>query len=225
MLENAAAITSPSRFVAKYVANACRVERPIEIIPYPIDTNTFKPSHTAKRRMVLFVGRVEKRKGADTLMHAIPNVLAQFPDAEFVFVGRLNEELKELAATMPPQVKFLGVKPRAELVQLYQQASIVAVPSVWDNSPNVVYEAMACGAPVVASNVGGIPELVEHGVTGLLVPPSDANALTDALIAVLRDATQAQAMMRCAREKAVENFALEKILNQTLEHYQRVLDA
>ncbi len=230
-LERAAAITSPSRFVAEYVSNACHVKRPIDIIPYPVDTDRFKPCDEISRSarndspMVLFVGRIEKRKGADTLMRAIPNVVAQFPDTEFIFAGSMNEELKELAATMPPQVKFLGVKPRDELVTLYQQATMVVVPSQWDNSPNVIYEAMACGAPVVATRVGGIPELVEDGVTGLLVPPGEPLALASAVCALLGDVAGLQKMSVSAREKAVENFSREKILNRTLELYQQVLDA
>jgi glycosyltransferase involved in cell wall biosynthesis len=223
-LARAAAITSPSRFVAQYVTNVCRVQRPIEIIPYPVDTDLFQPSDHPRRQMVLFVGRVEKRKGADTLMRAIPTVLQKFPDCEFVFAGRMSEELAALAATMPPPVKFLGVKPRGELVELYRQASVVAVPSVWDNSPNVIYEAMACGAPVVATNVGGIPELVEDGVTGLLVPPNEMT-LGSAIGALLRDANKRCAMSVCARQRAVQTFAVEKILNRTLKAYRKVLDA
>jgi starch synthase len=126
---------------------------------------------------------------------------------------------------MPPPVKFLGVKPRGELVELYQQASVVAVPSVWDNSPNVIYEAMACGTPVVASRVGGIPELVDDGVTGLLVPPGDADALADAIVALLGDPARRAQMGEHARERAVEEYSVDKIVTRTVGFYEYMLDS
>jgi glycosyltransferase involved in cell wall biosynthesis len=230
-LASAAAITAPSRAVADYIARTCRVTRPIHIIPYPVDTEQFKPCAEISRLarndkpMVLFVGRIEKRKGADTLMRAIPNIVSRLPDAQFLFAGKLSDELASLAATMPPQVKFLGVKPRAELVALYQQASVVVVPSQWDNSPNVIYEAMACGAPVVATRVGGIPELVEEGVTGLLVPPRDEDALAHAITTLLADSLLRERMGQRGRERAVAEFALDNILARTLSLYESVLDA
>lgn len=225
-LARAAGITSPSQFVADYVRNACGVTRSIQIIPYPVDTTRFCPAPSSVNvKRILFVGRVEARKGADVLLRTLPQILAKHPDAEFVFAGRVNEELRELVNTAPPQVQFLGVKPRAELVALYQQASVVVVPSQWDNSPNVIYEAMACGAPVVASNVGGILELVEDGVTGLLVPPGDENALENALTTLLADSRLRERMGQRGRERAVAEFALDKILARTLALYESVLDA
>lgn len=222
-LKQAAAVTSPSRFTAEYVAQACKVQRPIEIIPYPVDTGVFKPTDQPKRRMVLFVGRVEKPKGADTLMRAIPAVLAVFPDCEFVFAGRLSEELRTLAAAMPPPVKFLGVIPRTALVTLYQQASLLVLPSLFDNSPNVIYEAMACGTPVVATRVGGIPELVEDGVTGLLVPPRDIDQLSRALIQLLQLSGDQTKMRMAARARTVKNYAVKPVLERTLTLYQSVV--
>src|SRR5581483_7289166 len=240
MLASAAAITAPSRAVADYIARACRVTRPIHIIPYPVDTEQFKPceeisamkrvepnltSHVARndKPMVLFVGRIEKRKGADTLLRAIPDIVSRFPDAQFLFAGKLSDELAALAATMPPQVKFLGVKPRAELVSLYQQASVVVVPSQWDNSPNVIYEAMACGAPVVATRVGGIPELVEEGVNGRLVPPNDSAALVDTLCELLGDERSRRAISMQNRRRAEEHYQINRILDTSLALYVSVV--
>mgnify|MGYP000117788872 CR=1 FL=1 len=223
-LASAAVITSPSRAVADYIARTCRVTRPTQIIPYPIDTEQFKPRGELKKaKMVLFVGRIEKRKGADALMRAIPNIVSRIPDAQFLFVGRMSDELADLAAAMPPQVKFLGVKPRAELVALYQQASVIVIPSLWDNSPNVIYEAMACGVPVVASRVGGIPELVEDGVTGLLVPPRDVNALARAVGDLLDNTATRTNMSHRARERALSCFDVNLITRCTLDLYAHAL--
>lgn len=217
-------ISSPSAFVAKYVAEHCRVKRKIEVIPYPVDTKQFVPNGERSRPLqVLFVGRVEERKGADVLLSAIPQVLAKYPHAQFAFAGRVADEMEAMATAQPPNVQFLGFCPREELVQWYQQASLLVLPTRWDNSPNVIYEAMACGTPVVASRVGGIPELVDHGITGLLVPPRDHEALAEAIIELLADPARRERMGQCGREKAVAQFSVDKIMAQTLGFYQKVL--
>jgi starch synthase len=82
---------------------------------------------------------------------------------------------------------------------------------------------MACGTPVVASRVGGTPELVDDGATGILVPPRDAKALADAILGLLSDPAGAEQLGRCAREKAIANWSVEKILTRTLMFYERVL--
>ncbi len=228
-LKRAAGISSPSNFLANYIRQTCRVSQPIEIIPYPIDTTRFAPGACRDDPpLILFVGRIEKRKGADVLLQAIPLVRQKFPDCQFVFAGSMSAELNSLARNAGEGrgeggVRLLGVRPRDELVQWYQRASIFVAPSLWDNSPNTVYEAMSCGTPVIATRVGGIPELVDDGATGLLVPPRDANALADALIDLLRDPARRLEMGRRGREKAVGEFSLPAILNQTLKFYQNAL--
>ncbi len=226
-LRRAAAITSPSHFVANYIQSVCRVNAPpIEIIPYPIDVDQFRPAaKDYARKSVLFVGRVEKRKGADILLRAVPKVLANRPRCEFLFVGQINEELRDLVKQAPAAVRFLTSKPRHELVELYQQASVVVVPSRWDNSPNVIYEAMACGTPVIATKVGGIPELVGDGRTGRLVPARVEHALAGAIIELLDDKNARARMGRRSREKAVALWQQEKVAARTIDLYEKVLRA
>lgn len=217
-------ISSPSAFVAGYVRNACRVDRRIEVIPYPVDTGQFTPGAArVDQGLILFVGRVEKRKGADFLLSAIPQVLAKYPHAQFAFAGRVADELKAMEVAQPPNVQFLGVLPRQELVHWYQRASLLVLPTLWDNSPNVIYEAMACATPVVASRVGGIPELVDDGITGLLVPPRDPEALAGAIIDLLGDSARREQMGQCGREKAVALYSVDRIAVQTLRSYERAL--
>jgi glycosyltransferase involved in cell wall biosynthesis len=221
-LRRAAGISSPCRFLADFVRAQCGLNsRAINIIPYAVDTERFCPAPrpiTYKR--VLFVGRVEARKGAQLLLQAIPHILQHHTDAEFFFAGRVNEELRGLVDAAPAQVKFLGVVPHAELVSLYQSASVVVVPSLWDNSPNVIYEGMACGKPVVAARVGGIPELVDDDVTGLLVPPRDVDELVSAINDVLNDESLQESMGKMGREKAAHEYSLEKIVNRTMVFYR-----
>jgi glycosyltransferase involved in cell wall biosynthesis len=224
-LGRAAAITAPSRTVAEEIRSVCRLDgRPIQIIPYPVNTDEFKPAtRELSRKLVLFVGRVEKRKGADVLLRTIPSVLAKHPACEFLFVGQISNDLIQQVESAPANANFLTFKPRHELVELYQQASVCVVPSHWDNSPNVVYEAMACGTPVIATRVGGIPELVNEGATGLLVPPRDEHALADAINDLLDDSGRREQMGSRGRDRSVAEWSVEKIAAQTLDLYKRVL--
>lgn len=223
-LRGANGVSSPSSMLADYISANCGLgDRHTEIIPYPIDTVQFSPGDgLADPPLVLFVGRVETRKGVDVLMRAIPLVLAKRPECEFVFAGCVGDDV--LGKVEKSQaLKLLGVRPHHGLPGLYQRASVFVAPSLWDNSPNTIYEAMACGTPVVASRVGGIPELVDDGVTGLLVPPRDERALADAIVALLDDPVRRARMGQCGREKAVARYSVDKIAAQTLDFYQRAL--
>lgn len=225
-LRRANGISSPSRMLANYIdANCDLAERfPIEIVPYPVDTVLFNPGRgRGGPPVVLFVGRVEKRKGADVLMRAIPQVLDKRPECKFVFAGAVADDMRHVAKAPPTGLEFLGARPHEELVGWYQRASLLVVPSLWDNSPNVIYEAMACGTPVIASRVGGIPELVDDAITGLLVPPGDPQALAESIIRLLDDVKTRVLMGQCAREKAVAEYSVDKIVTQTLDFYQRSL--
>jgi glycosyltransferase involved in cell wall biosynthesis len=224
-MRRTAGISSPSVMLAELVDRECGLGgRQIEIIPYPIDTAQFAPaSERAEPPLILYVGRVERRKGAATLLRAIPRVQSAYPNCQFVFAGQVNNDVKaEIAAVQSSRVQFLGPRPRDELVGYYQRAAIFAAPSLWDNSPNTVYEAMSCGSPVVASRVGGIPELVDDGVTGLLVPPGDSHSLADAICSLLANRERREQMGRRGREKAVDQFAIDKIVSRTLDFYRRV---
>lgn len=224
-LRRASAITAPSGIVSEDIRLECGLDdRPIQIIPYPVDTEEFKPApKDQSRKMVLFVGRVEKRKGADVLLRALPRVLEKHPDCEFAFVGQVSDELVDLVKGAPGAACFLRFKPRHALVELYQKASMCVVPSLWDNSPNVVYEAMACGTPVIATSVGGIPELVDDGATGLLIPPDDELSLAEAISKLLDDTSAREQMGARSRRRALADWPVEEIATQTLDLYGRVL--
>jgi starch synthase len=132
-----------------------------------------------------------------------------------------------LLAYIPAQwherVVFWGHVAHADLPAHYRRAAVCVVPSRWDNSPNTVYEAMGCGTPVVASRVGGIPELVVDGETGLLVPPDDPAALAEAVTTLLADPDRRARMGCTARQQALARFEAATIAAQTLELYRAAL--
>jgi glycosyltransferase involved in cell wall biosynthesis len=136
----------------------------------------------AGERVVLYVGKFSPGKGTDHLVAAARRLAPSMPDVRFVFVGE-----GRLGADGEP-FRVLGPLPNLEALALYPAADVVAVPSVIpDSLSRVVLEAMAAGRPVVATRVGGMPELVRHGETGLLVERGDVDALAGALGAILSD--------------------------------------
>jgi len=189
-----------------------------------VDTEYFQPAAapaTGPPRL-LYIGRLVPDKDPDTLLQAFQLTIPAHPDAELWLVGEGPRQaaLQELAArlSISPRVRF--IPPTDDLLPVLQQATLLVLSSRTEALPNVILEAMAAGLPVVATRVGGVPELVEPGVTGWLVPPGDAPALGAALGQVLSDPEARQAMGRNARQRAVGDFSLEAMVRR----YEAVLD-
>ncbi|MGA8706216.1 MAG: glycosyltransferase family 4 protein [Steroidobacteraceae bacterium] len=126
-------------------------------------------------RRLLFVGRFDRQKGIDVLFEA----LTSLGDAAFAYV--IGDSLHTRLADLPANARCVGWKSGAELEAYYASTDVVVMPSRWEGLPLVGLEAMRAGRPIIASDVGGLSELVDHGNTGLLVPPDDAEALADAI--------------------------------------------
>lgn len=166
-----------------------------------------------------------KRKGLSYLLAAVPRVLQTLPEARFFLVGdgpqRQNLELQALDLGISTQVEFLG--PRGDIAGLLCAFDLFVLPSLLEGMPNAVLEAMAAGVPVVATAVGGVPEFVESGHTGLLVPPASPSALADAM---LRLATDVNLRRQCAHKAQVlvdTRFTAGRELGDTEQVYRWVL--
>jgi glycosyltransferase involved in cell wall biosynthesis len=202
------------------------------------DPARFKPDPDAARRGVLFVGRLTPHKGVDRLIEALPQ------DAELRIVGSAGHDrrrperdypqlLRRLAAQR--RVEFLGAVPEGDLSSLYRGAQVLALPSVdvtlYGREVAVSellglagLEAMASGTPVVASRLGGLPEVVEHGVTGFLVEPGDIAELRARIAQILGDRRLAERLGRNARERVLETFTWEACAERCLAAYSELLD-
>lgn len=174
---------------------------------------------------ILFVGRLTQDKGVDVLIQAFRHVLTEHPDTKLVIAGSsffegaaktpYQQYLQQLAKPIANHIVFTGFIPHQQLKYLYATAHAVVVPSVWqDPCPLVVLETMASGTCIVASNVGGVPEVVEHGVTGILVNPDQVNELAIAMIDVLQHPDKAQAMANAARQKIVNGYAWQHLVSK-----------
>jgi glycosyltransferase involved in cell wall biosynthesis len=224
-IRRARRVVSPSGSLARIVRQELNGPLPGEVIlRYPLDpalSNSGGGVTTAaeESKIVLFAARSDPVKGADVLFQAVPLVRGDFPDAEFHFVGcQPKADISKLQG-----VRFHRFVPKHQLREHYRRAAVCVVPSLWDNSPNTVYEAMASGKPVVASRVGGIPELIDDGTTGLLVQPDDPPQLAAAIVRLLRDHDERIRMGKAAQQRIQQLANLNDNVSRRLAVYHDIL--
>jgi alpha-maltose-1-phosphate synthase len=201
----------------------------VEYAPDPDTSVLAKHGIDPARPYVIFVGRITRQKGVPVLLRA---AAALDPSAQLVLCAgaadtpALAEEVSSLVAglqaTRSGVIWIPEMLPKPSVIQLLTHALAFVCPSVYEPLGIVNLEAMACSTAVAASRVGGIPEVVEDGVTGLLVPPDDPAALADALNALLRDPARAAAMGRAGRLRAVDEFSWDAVAVQTAALYAEV---
>ncbi|WP_327678018.1 glycogen synthase [Streptomyces sp. NBC_00467] len=218
----------------------------VHVIHNGIDTRLYRPDHetAALRRIgldpdrpfVLFVGRITRQKGVSHLLRAARSF---DPDAQLVLcagapdtpeIGAEFRELVDELERVRDGVHWIPeMLPRPQVIQLLSHAAVFVCPSVYEPLGIVNLEAMACGTPVVASSVGGIPEVVDDGRTGLLVPyearhPEDfESGLTQAVNRVLDDPAEAARMGAAGRQRAVREFGWDQVARRTYELYEDLL--
>lgn len=207
------AVTVVSQDMATKLPGATsRRGEPPQVMPMGVDSQRFAAGPATSGdpgQTVLFVGRLAKKKGVEYLIRAFPEVLARHPDARLVLVGNgpCRAELGALSwqLGLTDRVRFVGAQPPAELPRFYRSSHVFVGPSVVARSGDtesfglVFAEAMAAGCPVVGTTVGGIPGLVAHGRTGLLVEPESPAALAAAINHMLDSPTKAERMAALAR--------------------------
>jgi glycosyltransferase involved in cell wall biosynthesis len=183
------------------------------------------PTELRKRPLVGVVARLQPEKGVEYFLRAAARVAAKFPEAHFVVAGDgpLRQELVALSEDLGlrERVHFLGF--RSDASKLMESLDGLVVPSLTEGSPLVTLEAMAAGVPVVASAVGGIPDQIRHDREGLLVPPGDAAAISDALLTLLRDPARASRLGEAARRRAASRFSHDTMVRRIEDVYRDVL--
>jgi glycosyltransferase involved in cell wall biosynthesis len=166
--------------------------------------------------VILYAGVLTPLKGVHHLLHAFAKVAQEFPEVRLEIVGRdenpdyakeLHQEVFRLR--LNGRVSFVGEVPQAELANQMHRSRVFVLPSLSEGLGRVVVEAMATGTPVIGSHVDGIPEIVQEGLTGFLVPPGDEEALAERLRWVLKHPQEAKAMGHRAREFARSFFSPE----------------
>jgi len=211
----------------------------VHVIYNGIDADQYQPDHgrdvldrfgiDPAAPSVVFVGRVTRQKGLPVLLRAAEWI---DPAAQLVLCAG-QADTAELQAEVTGLVEHLrasrsgviwlpGMLAKSEVIQVLSHATVFVCPSEYEPLGIVNLEAMACGAAVVASAVGGIPEVVADGQTGLLVPPGDERALAEAVNALLADPARAAEFGARGRSRATAEFSWEKIAAQTADLYAKL---
>lgn len=226
-------VTAPSQAMVELTRSWISLSRQrVRVVPNPVNGAIYSPATAPPpTEEILFVGRLEVNKGSAVLEQAVPRILQRRPAASFRIVGQDSPApcgrtwRQRLLEAVPPAERgrlHFEQTSRTELIERYRQASLCLLPSLWENFPYAVLEAMACGVPVVASRTGGVVELVDDGATGILVPSSDPAAVTEAVCALLADPQRLGDMSRAARARVEQHFRVEAVVPQMLDLYRAV---
>jgi len=177
--------------------------------------------------MVLFVGSNMHRKGVSDLIKAAPAVVQKYPQARFVIVGndKSVDRLKALCAELgvSQHFEFVGWKSQEDLPGYYQRATVFVMPSLTEALGVTFLEAMAAGVPVIGTNVGGIPEIIRNGITGLLVPVESPESVADAVTCLLANEPLRKRIVENAHA-TLDKFDVTSMMECTFEVYREVLE-
>lgn len=219
----------PTRILADYMQKAFRNSRVACLPNFTSRLVALTPAWAIPNR-ILFVGRLSRDKGVDSLIKAMPIVLASCPEAELTLVGDGPERgaLERLAVALgvAPRVHFKGLVEHSALADYYGAATVCVLPSSWmENCPISGLEALAAGRPVVGSAIGGISEIVEDEVTGFLVRVGDFEALAKGIVRLLVNPDLVRSLGEEAGKVFERRYSPETHVKQLLILYESALAA
>jgi glycogen(starch) synthase len=214
---------------------------PHGIVPVPDEAvRPFDPAHPPETLTVLYVGRLEKRKGIADLFEAIPRVLQKIPNVHFIIAGGDNSQadgfFNRTGLTYPAyffnkhpqltrQVAFTGAVSEEDLQRLYQSCDLFVAPSLYESFGLIYLEAMNYAKPVIGCRAGGVPEVVEHGVSGLLVDPESPIALAEAITSLLSAPAKLRELGLAGRQRLLAQFTYIQMARRFAEVYRTVIQA
>jgi glycosyltransferase involved in cell wall biosynthesis len=231
-------ILSVSEDLKLHIVNLGINEEKVHVVPNGVDTKKFKPAGKAHARnllnlpqdknIVLFVGALRKIKGVDYLIEAAENFVD--PNTDLFMVGRddgLRKNLEKRAHELKiaDYIKFTGPVNHDDIPLWISASDILVLPSLSEGRPNVVLEALACEVPVVATNVGGIPELMVDGETGYLVPAKSPRELSRKINKLLEDKNRRENMGKLGRKSIIQKgLTWEAHAKMTVDIYSDLLE-
>ena len=234
LVEKSEAIICCSNYMVDHIRRDLgALDGKIQVIPNGVDVSRFngaaKPGQALTslpvkdKKIVLYVGRMVREKGIFTLLDAFEELRKQRKDVNLVFTGdgplREGLEREVLLRGMSDDVHFTGFVDEQSLILLYKSSAAFVLPSYYEPFGIVALEAMASRAPVVASDVGGLSDMIQDGVTGLKVPAADPHALAKGLVRVLEDAALADLLRENAYRSVQEKYHWDLVADKTIETY------
>ncbi len=228
-IKNADRIIAVSNAAADFIKHFANKER-ISVIPNPVDDAYFtnkKHNRTTKNKTILYVGRLSYRKGLHILIPAMKDVMKEFPEARLLIAGDgyMKRPLEAMVRVhgLKENVKMLGYVSPQKLLLLYRESDVFVLPSTYGESFGIVLlEAMASGIPVVATNIGGIKEIIKDKYSGMLVKKENKKDLANAITKVLSNSTLSKSLSQNARKEA-EKYRLHEIAKKTESIYEDII--
>jgi len=221
--------------VANYVGV---VPSTIAIVPLgiPVDLEFERPPPPQHRLSIVYLGRLERRKGTIDLLRAIPEVVKQVPEVHFTLIGadrrhcpggRTHAEFAadELPRDVQDHISFLGELPTPEVDRWLQSADLFVAPSLYESFGLIFLEAMRWQTPVIGTRTGGIPEIIQDGVTGALVAPGSPRELAAKMVELLNDDAQRARLGLAGRRRVEEHFSVERMAQRVSRFYADTLNA
>jgi len=210
-------------------------EKCIQVLYNGIDVRAFeepqqrmgKRSKQTSSPAVGTVGRLDPRKGHRYLLEASVDIIRQYPEASILIIGdgKMESSLKQVARSLclsERNIRFLGVQKNTS--EVLQNMDVFVLPSIEEGLGIAILEAMAAGVPVVATSVGGIPEIVTHGETGLLVEPKNPKMLADAVLDLLAHPDKADRFRQNAKRMVMNKYDIQGTVEQLISYYQQFLE-
>jgi glycosyltransferase involved in cell wall biosynthesis len=223
-LRRAAYVYTPSAYLRQLVLSWGIPPDRVSVLPNPVPTQLPARGERRKGRTLAFAGRLTAQKSLDRALEAVAGV----EGVRFVIAGEgpdrgpLEERARELG--IADRVEFVGAQPRQRVVELFRTADASILSSSWENFPHTVVEALAVGTPVIAMAAGGVGEVVQDGVNGLLVPAGDTRALAEAVRRYFRDDALRE-RLRAAAASSVAAYAPERVFGELEATLHRVARA
>ena len=212
---------SPSEFLVNKFFEAGFDRRKFEVLPYFVDMNEILERNPGD--YALYAGRLSPEKGVHILIDAWRSVDKNLK-LKIAGSGPSENDLRERAANIP-NIEFLGFIEPEKLRSIRREASFTIAPSIcWDNLPISVLESVVDGVPVVGANIGGIPEIVVHGVNGILFEPGDSDSLGKKVNYLFKDPDLIESLGRNARRIAENLYSPEEHIKKLESLYARLID-
>jgi len=204
----------------------------IVYLPNSVDTNLFKSGKRKEENMLLFVGRISQSKGLHILLKSLQYLKDSIrltiigpPDWDVNYYQNILKMIENENRKGKHEIKYLGVKEQIELVEWYQKASLFVLPSFIEGFPVTLLEALSCETPVVATPVGGIPEIIKNHKTGILIPTGDSTRLAEAIQYLLENKDIRLKMGREGRTLVTKHHSLEVAAKKLIMIYDRLIES
>jgi len=221
-------VSSPTKSLAEIVTRDLSLTRKIAIIPNPYIIFNAARKKVKKNNHILFIGRIARRKGIDILLAAAKKLMVTNPGLKIHIAGGLDrtypkEHLERMLQPLT-NIKLLGPVKYSDIASHIQNASLIIIPSLWENFPYVLLESLAMGKIVIASCSGGLQEIIEDGVNGFLVPPANVKMLAEKIKDCLKIQKSKKKQIQINAKKTAAKFADIKLIKSFLDFYNCQID-